>query len=194
MDYKFTFKDGSEALVHYGVKGMKWGVQNAETKARYAQAGMGLQGGGGGMIDTATETLSTVADKIEEGREKLDSTFDNPLYLAKQRIEKAESSGENDEARKRLKERYSKDNAFKKASDKKNSSQKNVMSQKQRNEYQRETRLNKLEFHGDVEGYRKAQKRTDDLYGKNGRKARALEIRRLNKANKKAISELKNRS
>ncbi len=24
MDYKFTFEDGSEALVHYGVKGMQW--------------------------------------------------------------------------------------------------------------------------------------------------------------------------
>ena len=24
MDYKFTFEDGSEAIMHYGVKGMKW--------------------------------------------------------------------------------------------------------------------------------------------------------------------------
>ena len=36
MDYKFTFQDGSEALMHYGVKGMKWGVWNAETRARRA--------------------------------------------------------------------------------------------------------------------------------------------------------------
>ena len=35
MDYKFTFEDGSESLMHHGVKGMKWGVWNAETAARY---------------------------------------------------------------------------------------------------------------------------------------------------------------
>ena len=35
MDYKFTFEDGSRVLAHYGVKGMKWGVRNEETKAKY---------------------------------------------------------------------------------------------------------------------------------------------------------------
>lgn len=35
MDYKVTFTDGSEALMHHGIKGMKWGVWNAETAARY---------------------------------------------------------------------------------------------------------------------------------------------------------------
>lgn len=35
MNYKFTFQDGSEALMHYGVKGMKWGVWNEETASRY---------------------------------------------------------------------------------------------------------------------------------------------------------------
>lgn len=40
MDIKFTFEDGSEAyLQHYGVLGMKWGVHNAETKAKYGEAG-----------------------------------------------------------------------------------------------------------------------------------------------------------
>ena len=34
MDYKVTFEDGSEALMHHGIKGMKWGVWNAETAAR----------------------------------------------------------------------------------------------------------------------------------------------------------------
>ncbi len=33
--YKFTFEDGSEALMHHGTKGMKWGVWNSETSARY---------------------------------------------------------------------------------------------------------------------------------------------------------------
>lgn len=36
-EFKVTFDDGSEAyLVHFGVQGMKWGVWNAETAARYA--------------------------------------------------------------------------------------------------------------------------------------------------------------
>ena len=38
MDYKFTFEDGSEALAHHGVKGMKWGVWNEETKSRYGMS------------------------------------------------------------------------------------------------------------------------------------------------------------
>lgn len=39
MDYKVTFADGSEAFAHSGVKGMKWGVWNAETAARYGRKG-----------------------------------------------------------------------------------------------------------------------------------------------------------
>lgn len=41
--YKFTFQDGSESLMHYGVKGMKWGVWNAETAARYGRTTKGLR-------------------------------------------------------------------------------------------------------------------------------------------------------
>ncbi len=33
MDYKFTFEDGSEALIHYGVKGQHWGVRKKGDKA-----------------------------------------------------------------------------------------------------------------------------------------------------------------
>ena len=37
MDYLLTFEDGSEGyLAHHGVKGMKWGVWNAETASRYS--------------------------------------------------------------------------------------------------------------------------------------------------------------
>jgi hypothetical protein len=41
MNYKIVFEDGSESLMHFGVKGMKWGSWNAETRARYAGAGNG---------------------------------------------------------------------------------------------------------------------------------------------------------
>ena len=37
MDIRVTFEDGSSAyLEHHGVKGMHWGVRNAETQAKYA--------------------------------------------------------------------------------------------------------------------------------------------------------------
>lgn len=43
MQYRITFDDGSTAyLEHHGVMGMKWGVRNAETQAKYA-------GGSGGQ-------------------------------------------------------------------------------------------------------------------------------------------------
>jgi hypothetical protein len=53
MGYKLTFEDGSDAyLSHHGVKGMKWGVRNAETLAKYGiggQGGSGSAGGSGGV-------------------------------------------------------------------------------------------------------------------------------------------------
>ena len=48
MEYMVTFEDGTEGyLSHHGVQGMKWGVWNAETRARYADEGKAQQGGGG---------------------------------------------------------------------------------------------------------------------------------------------------
>lgn len=39
MTVKITFEDGTSGyLAHYGVKGMKWGVWNSETKAKYGDA------------------------------------------------------------------------------------------------------------------------------------------------------------
>ena len=42
MQFKLTFEDGSDGyLEHFGIKGMHWGVRNAETMARYAREGTG---------------------------------------------------------------------------------------------------------------------------------------------------------
>ena len=59
MKYKVTFEDESEwYLEHFGVKGMHWGVWNAETRARYLgllgpKRGSGAvsSGGYGGLTD-----------------------------------------------------------------------------------------------------------------------------------------------
>lgn len=56
MDYRFTFQDGSEVLMHYGVKGMKWGVWNAETAARH-------RGGGRPSKTSKTEVLTKQKDQ-----------------------------------------------------------------------------------------------------------------------------------
>ncbi len=60
MDYKLTFEDGSEALMHHGIKGMKWGVWNAETAARYKGASAG-GGGGNALLD------KRIQEKFKEG-------------------------------------------------------------------------------------------------------------------------------
>lgn len=54
MEYKLTFEDGSSAyLEHHGIKGMKWGVRNAETLAKYA-------GGNGGQRPTRMQTKRAI--------------------------------------------------------------------------------------------------------------------------------------
>ena len=58
MDYKFVFEDGTEALAHHGIKGMKWGVWNAETAARYKGASAV---GGDALLD------KRIQDKFKEG-------------------------------------------------------------------------------------------------------------------------------
>lgn len=40
MEYYVTFEDGTSTyLEHHGIKGMKWGVRNSETLAKYAGSG-----------------------------------------------------------------------------------------------------------------------------------------------------------
>ena len=53
--FLFTFQDGSKALAHYGVKGMKWGVH---------KFGEDIVAAGGGMLeDAATDLFGTEEDR-----------------------------------------------------------------------------------------------------------------------------------
>ncbi len=64
MICKFTFEDGSEYLVHHGVKGMKWGVWNAETRAKY---GHGRSSRKKGLSQTQKAILRTVGTAAAVG-------------------------------------------------------------------------------------------------------------------------------
>lgn len=68
MDYKFTFEDGSEAIAHHGVKGMKWGVRNAETLAKYGLKNADAAGGGGRVpLDEDEESeIENVTNKVNK--------------------------------------------------------------------------------------------------------------------------------
>ena len=60
MEYKITFEDGTEGyLEHFGVKGMHWGVWNAETRARY----LGLHGARGGSGAGSSSGYGGLTDK-----------------------------------------------------------------------------------------------------------------------------------
>lgn len=91
MDFKFTFEDGSEAIAHYGVKGMKWRQHKAQ----------------------------------------------------------------------------------------------------QEEDYKNESEVNAMEFTGDAEGLKRAQRRTDNFYGKNGKLARVNEARRRRRSAERLEAALK---
>jgi hypothetical protein len=74
MEYKLTYEDGSDAyLSHHGTKGMKWGVWNAETMAKYGVgAGVGLArkaagaGGSGGVTIEEEDSNGVVSDAAKK--------------------------------------------------------------------------------------------------------------------------------
>ncbi len=66
--YLIYFSNGEEGyLSHSGVKGMKWGVWNEETRARHVREGdVSVEGGGGG--GSAEEDGETVEDRVAKWR------------------------------------------------------------------------------------------------------------------------------
>lgn len=61
MEYLIHFEDGSEGyLAHHGIKGMKWGVWNAETASRY-------RGGDASTVRGARKTARAI-NKLDERR------------------------------------------------------------------------------------------------------------------------------
>lgn len=65
MDFLFTFQDGSKVLAHYGIKGMKWGVHNEDTKQKYGEAGSASSfAGGGGSLNEDDEQYDEKTKKF----------------------------------------------------------------------------------------------------------------------------------
>lgn len=82
-DYKLTFEDGSKAIAHHGVKGMKWGVWNMETRLKYQGTGKEPRkaaegGGGGGGVSPEEEKEDDSI--LDDYKEILDDTHDDKAY------------------------------------------------------------------------------------------------------------------
>lgn len=200
MDYLVTFDDGSSAfLSHHGTKGMKWGVWNEETKAKYKSAGNVPSGGGYIKEDDEDfdyeKEKATLLDAEKYGFKNTSkgrqAAYDEAGFNRKWSREKGmevsrqnfinnlKSQGPNDtrdfftrlfQASEHLKKDVGMANTLA------------TRAQKQRNrEYKQESSLNRMEFKGDKEGLKKAQEHTDSYYGKNGKEARRAEIDRRNK-------------
>ena len=74
-EYKFTFEDGSEALAHHGVKGMKWGVWNAETKARYTGTSSMNLASAGGAASAGSSEDEELKKRVNEELEKMKESY-----------------------------------------------------------------------------------------------------------------------
>ena len=92
MDYFIEFEDGSDGyLSHHGVLGMKWGVRNAETKARYASKG---RSEGAKWRDSKRQAKQlNKLDKERAVNVGRISTAEGGAYNAKKAMKKAKASG-----------------------------------------------------------------------------------------------------
>lgn len=70
----FTFEDGSQALMHYGVLGMKWGVRNEETLRKYL---------GGHRSERTVKLDKRYQEKHQKAREYNDWANENHLTTDK---------------------------------------------------------------------------------------------------------------
>ena len=101
--YKFTFEDGSEALSHDGVQGMKWGEHkfgNLADRVQMAQNAKGIDkalailGGGGGVpldgeeqenADPAKDVSETVSD-VKAGVETMVNSTNDAINQLKDKL------------------------------------------------------------------------------------------------------------
>lgn len=100
-NYVFHFDDGSEALAHYGKKGMHWGEWNEETRERYLNEGKlpdfpvpsGI-GGKFGKSITETDVPGGVYSPGSDGEYYLDKEATERQWHATKANEQAEKTGQ----------------------------------------------------------------------------------------------------
>lgn len=170
--FKFTFEDGSEALAHYGVKGMKWGNWNADTKEKYAQEG--ITGGGGGYTDDEYEEVGLNKNMSREEANK--KVRENARSDMKTMLDSRRKSGTTTGGVQALTNRVA-GTAYeaKVASSLPKGTIKSHTQKSSNVAYKKESSANKAEFKGDRKGYAQAQARTNAYYGKSGSSAQRRE-------------------
>lgn len=77
----YSIKVNDDFLAHYGVKGMKWGEWNDETKRKYGLLKAAGGGGGGGDDDdeeerSAIDRINDYNPNTEQGRKNRENMFD----------------------------------------------------------------------------------------------------------------------
>lgn len=187
--FKFTFEDGSEALMHYGVKGMKWG-QHIKAGDPHAAAPEG-GGGGGGIEDEEDEDFNPEDygyENTPEGRKAARAEMFGPLAEKGKLSREAAMKMAKDDYKESLKNAKGNKEAIKRASETyklatnmaktfKTRKEKNAASQRRQDRYT-ERQLNKEEFGDDYKGLREANRRTDAFYGPRNTEAHRVEAQR----------------
>lgn len=100
-NYLFHFDDGSDALMHYGKKGMHWGEWNEETRERYLNEGKlpdfpvpsGI-GGKFGKSITETDVPGGVYSRGSDGEYYLDKEATEKQWHANKKREFAEKTNQ----------------------------------------------------------------------------------------------------